>query len=300
MQYLKFTIIIWCLSFSNIFSQTKQSINAAWHKNDTLVYQLNQYVIEQLENSRADTLERVEKQLQMVVVDSSKFGYLIEWNFKTDTISGPVKDPFVKQKIKLQFKTSLLGVMQEVINWETIRKQIFDEIELIIDNQLLDSEVLYWGSQPLESAYYFSTYEGITSLFIKDIQLMHPHYGTVYNLGEPINFDNDIKVTYGEGNIPAKGKMLCSVNEDGMIQIRSDTKTEEAAIKSYYINILETVNGKLPRKKRKEIAKSELFITEVSNYIYHAETFHLIKGNFKRTQLLDDVYTTEVVEINLK
>jgi len=285
---------------SSIFAQPKQPIDAAWNKNDTLTYQLNQYLIEQLEDSRPDTLERIEKQLQMVVIDSAKFGYLIQWDFKTDTVDGPIKDPFVKQKIKLQYKTDSLGMVQEVVNWETIRKQIFDEVEIIIDQQLLDSEVLYWGNRPLESAYYFSSYEGITSLFVKDFQLMHAHYGTVYKLNETVGFENDIKVTYGDGELPSKGKLLCSLDEDGMIQIKSNTKTEETAIKLYYTGILTAVNGKLPRKKRKEIAKSEMFITEVSNYKYHPENYHLVEGGFKRTQLLDGIFTTEVVEIELR
>lgn len=300
MKLFKVTATIWLLSISSIIAQTKQPIDAAWHKNDTLTYQLNQYVIEQVENARPDTLERVEKQIQMVVLDSAKFGYLIEWDFKTDTVDGPIKDPFVKQKIKLQFKTDLLGKVQEVINWETIRKQIYDEIEKIIDQQLLDSKVLYWGKQPLESAYFFSSYEGVSSLFVKDFQLMHPHYGTEYILNETVDFDNDIKVTYANGKLPAKGKMLCSIDNEGLIQVKSDTKTNENALKNYYINILNKVNGKLPRKKRKEIAKAEMFISEVSNYKYDPETFHLIKGNFKRTQLLDGVYVTEVVEIGLR
>lgn len=288
------------LSFISLIAQTIEPIDAAWHKNDTLNYQLNQYVIEQLEEGRPDTLERVEKQLQMVVLDSAKFGYLIQWDFKTDTIAGPIKDPFVKQKIKVQFKTDSLGMMQEVVNWETIRKQIYDEIELIIDQQLLDSEVLYWGSQPLQSAYYFSSYEGITSLFVKDFQLMHPHYGTLYNLGETVDFNNDIKVTYGDGKVEAKGKLLCSIDEDGMIQIKSDTKTNQASMRRYYIDILTTVNGKLPRKKRKEIAKSEMYISEVSNYKYQPKTYQLVEGSFERTQLLDDISTTEIVQIKLK
>jgi len=300
MELIKFVIAIWLLASLSSIAQTKQPIDAAWHKNDTLNYQLNQYVIEQLEDSRPDTLERVEKQLQMVVLDSAKFGYIIQWNFLTDTIDGPIKDPFVKQKIKLQFKTDTLGIVQEVVNWETIRKQIFDEVELIIDQQLLDSDVLYWGNQPLESAYYFSTYEGVSSLFVKDLQLMHPHYGTVYNLDEAIDFENEIKVTYDIGKILAKGKMLCSLDNESFIQIKSDTKTDEAALKLYYVGILGAVNGKIPRKKRKEIAKSEMFISEVSNYKYHPATYHLVKGGFKRTQLLDGVYTTEVVEIEVR
>jgi len=300
MKSLKSLLFFALFCISNIVAQTIKPIDAAWHKNDTLNYQLNQYVIEQLEDALPDTLQRIEKQLQMVVIDSAKFGYLIEWDFKTMAVDGPIKDPFIKQKIKLQFKTDALGMMQEIVNWETIRKQIYDEIELIIDQQLLDSEVLYWGNQPLESAYYFNSYEGISSLFLKDLQLMHPHYGTVYNLGEPVNFENNIKVTYGNGKVDAKGKMLCDIDEDGLIQIKSDTKTNEAAIKNYYLNILKEVNGKLPRKKRKEIAKSELFITEVSNYKYHPDTFYLVQGNFKRTQLLDGVYNIEVAEIELR
>jgi len=212
----------------------------------------------------------------------------------------PIKEPFIKQKIKPQFKTDSMGMVQEVINWETIRKQIYDEIELIIDKQLLDSEVLYWGSQPLQSAYYFSSYEGVTSLFVKDLQLMHPHYGTVYVLNEPIDFDNEIKVTYGDGILPAKGKMVCSLDDDGLIQINSNTKTEDTDLKNYYLSILTKVNGKLPKKKRKEIAKSEMFISEVSNYKYQPKTYHLVEGSFKRTQFLDGIYTTEVVQIELK
>jgi len=300
MKSLKSLLFFALFCISNIVAQTIKPIDAAWHKNDTLNYQLNQYVIEQLEDALPDTLQRIEKQLQMVVIDSAKFGYLIEWDFKTTAVDGPIKDPFIKQNIKLQFKTDALGMMQEIVNWETIRKQIYDEIELIIDQQLLDSEVLYWGNQPLESAYYFNSYEGISSLFLKDLQLMHPHYGTVYNLGESVNFENNIKVTYGNGKVDAKGKMLCDIDEDGLIQIKSDTKTNEAAIKNYYLNILKEVNGKLPRKKRKEIAKSELFITEVSNYKYYPDTFYLVQGNFKRTQLLDGVYNIEVAEIELR
>jgi len=38
----------------------------------------------------------------------------------------------------------------------------------------------------------------------------------------------------------------------------------------------------------------------VSNYKYHPDTFYLVQGNFKRTQLLDGVYNIEVAEIELR
>jgi len=246
--------------------QKAVQINANWNAGDTLVYLIKDYVVEEVEKGYTDTLAFAEKQLQLVVVDSSKYGYILQWETLDLKTKGDAYGPLIKKDIKMEYRTDAHGLVEELINWETIRKLIYDEIEHIVDKQLTESALIYWGNNPIESAYALSTQEGIGSLFAKDLQLLHFNYGTQYTSGEVVEFEKAFPVTFGNGKVPGKGQILCEVS-DSTINVKGDSVTNEEALKSYYLEVLKELNGKVPAREKRKIKQQELFIKSVRNYV---------------------------------
>lgn len=288
-----------CFSpFNGNAQQNIVQINANWNSGDTLLYLIKDYVVEEVEKGYSDTLAFAEKQLQMVVVDSSKYGYILQWETLELKTKGEAYGPLIKKDIKMEYRTDAYGLVEELINWETIRKLVYDEIEHIVDEQLTESELIFWGNNPIESAYALSTQEGIGSLFAKDLQLLHFNYGTQYTPGEVVEFEKAFPVTFGNGKVPGMGQLLCEVN-DSTISVKGDSATNEEALKSYYLEVLKELNGKVPAKEKRKIKQQQLFIKSVRNYEYDKESLTLLNGVYNRTQLIEGIFTSNIVEIVL-
>lgn len=292
------TFVMYFLPLKGNAQQSIVQINANWNSGDTLLYLIKDYVIEEVEKGYSDTLAFAEKKLQMVVLDSSKYGYILQWETLDLKTKGEAYGPLIKKKIKMEYRTDAYGLVEELINWETIRKLIYDEIEHIVDEQLTESELIYWGNNPIELAYALSTQEGIGSLFAKDLQLLHFNYGTQYTPGEVVEFEKAFPVTFGNGKVSGKGQLLCEVN-DTIISVKGDSATNEEALKNYYLEVLKELNGKVPAKEKRKIKQQQLFIKSVRNYEYDKESLALLRGTYNRTQLIEGIFTSNIVEIVL-
>lgn len=305
-QVRGFILLSLCFAFLPFSNQAQNNslqkniqINANWKAGDTLIYHIKDYVIEEVEKGYIDTLALAEKDLQIVVIDSSKYGYLLQWETLQLKTVGDAYGPLIKKDIKMQYRTDAYGLVEELINWETIRKLIYDEIEHIVDNQLSESELIFWGNSAMESAYALSTQEGIGSLFAKDLQMLHFNYGTQYSHGEQVEFDKSFPVTFGTGKVPGKTQLLCEQN-DSTIIIKSNSSTNETALKNYYLEVLRELNGKVPAKEKRKIKQQALYIKSTKNYVYDVNSLTLKKANQTRTQFIEGIVTTNIVEITLK
>jgi len=279
--------------------QTLIQIDANWSAGDTLLYHIKDYVIEEVEKGYLDTLALAEKDLQVVVIDSSKYGYLLQWETLNLKTIGDAYGPLIKKDIKMQYRTDAYGLVEELVNWETVRKLVYDEIEHIVDNQLIESELIYWGNDPVQSAYTLTTQAGIGSLFAKDLQMLHFNYGTQYKQGEAVEFDKTFPVTFGSGKVPGKEQILCEKN-DSTLTIKGNSSTNETALKSYYLEVLEELNGKVPAKEKRKIKQEPLYIKANRNYEYDVNTLTLLKAHYSRTQFIENIETTNIVEITLE
>ncbi len=297
--FSSFLILGLCFTSFNGLAQDEQiQIDATWKLNDTLLYEIKDYVVEAVGEGEADTLASAIKMLQMVVVDSSKYGYLLQWETLDLKTTGDAYGPLIKKEIKMEYRTDAYGLVEELINWETIRTLVYKEIEQIVENQLTESDLIFWGQNAVESAYALSTQEGIGSLFAKDLQLLHFNYGTQYINGETLEFDKNFPVTFGSGKVPGKGQILCELS-DSTVTVKSNSSTDEAALKNYYLEVLKELNGKVPAKEKRKIKQQPLYIKSERNYTYNVNSLTLLKANYTRTQLIEDISTSNVVEIML-
>lgn len=299
-QFKWFSILIGLLFIQfSLNAQSLIKIDANWQAGDTMKYTIKDYVVEYIKDSRADTLLYIEKEIAVVVVDSSKYGYILQWqaiNLKTE---GAAKGPIIKKDIKMEYRTDAYGLVEEILNWETIRKLVFDEIENIVDNELTESDLIYWGNNAVQSAYQLGSREGVVSLYAKDLQMLHFNYGTQYEVGELVSYNNHFPVTFGNGTVNSTGQLLCELT-DTTITIKANSATDETELKNYYISVLKELNGKVPAREKRKIKQQELFIKSVRNYIYDKESLSLLKGTYNRTQLIEGIYTSNIVEVELE
>jgi len=234
----------------------------------------------------------------MVVVDSSKYGYILQWQTLALITEGAAYGPQIKKDIKMDYRTDVYGLVEELVNWETIQKLMYDEIENIVDNELTESELIYWGMNPIESAYTLASQQGISSLFAKDLQLLHYNYSTQYTPNEVVKYDQTFPVTFGSGKVPGTGQMVCTVS-DSTITIKSEGSTIADDLKDYYIEVLKELNGKLPAKEKRKIKQQELFIESERNYVYDKNSRTMLHATYRRAQKIENIYTANIVDIKL-
>lgn len=291
--------IVLSLSALTVFAQTEIPINAAWHNGDTLNYSIIECVTEQVSNGIVDTLTFVEKNLQMAILDSAKYGYLVQWSFKNvENSSEQDAGNFLADSIKLQYTTNVYGAYNDIVNWETIRKQIFDIIEDVAD-EMEENVGLNAGGQNALMAlmYQFNSKEGIYDIYVDELKIMHYYYGKQFEPDVSLTYEEAFPVTYATGKVPGKGTFMLNQNEENYY-IKSNSKTIDEEIKAYYLEIVKEMNGgKVPRREKKRIKNEDMFIKEDKQFSYKKLDGSLLSAKYARHQLLDDIHKTEYLYI---
>jgi len=299
-QFLKATLFLSFLVCSLFASaQNEVAINAKWNNGDTLNYTVIEYVTEQVAEGRVDTLSFIEKKLQMEVLDSAKYGYLLQWSFENvEQLGEEDAGPLLSDTIKMQYTTNIYGSFNDLVNWETIRKQIFDIIEKVADD-IEDNMGLNVGGQNAVYGlmYQFNSKEGIYDIYVDELNIMHYYYGKQYEPDVSLSYDEDFPVTYSIGAVPGKGTFLLNQDEENFY-IKSESETNEADIKAYYLDIIKEMNGgKIPRREKKRIKNETMFIKEDKQYSYNKSDGSLQSAKYARHQLLDEIHKTEYMSI---
>lgn len=296
MNYFQYyLLVVITISSYSLTAQNEIPINAAWQKGDTLNYSIKECVTEQVAKGSIDTLSYVEKNLQMTVLDSAKYGYLVQWKFNSvENDSDEDAGTILADSIKLQYTTNIYGAYNDIVNWETIRKQIFDIIENVAD-EMEDKVGLNTGGQNALMAlmYQFNSKEGIYDIYVDELKIMHYYYGKQYQPDVSLTYDEAFPVTYATGKVPGIGTFILNQDEENYY-INSESETIEDEIKTYYLDIVKEMNGgRVPRREKKRIKNEEMFIKENKQYSYKKLDGSLISAKYARHQLLDDIHKTE-------
>jgi len=284
----------------SLFAQDGVPVSAKWNKGQQFHYQIENLTTEQVASGRVDTLAFKERYLTVTVLDSAKYGYLLQWVFADSTDEVNLESMVFADSIKMQYTTDTHGSFNDIVNWETIRKQIYDVIENVaydIDNEI---GLNLGGRQAIQMLMYqFGSKAGIFGIYEDDLKLMHYYYGSNYLLNETISYDETFPVSYADGVVMGKGSFEMR-KEDGQMIIDSKSETDKAALVDYFIEATKELNGgRISGKEKKRIKKDEMFIGEDKRYVYSRDDGSLQNSFYKRSQLLDEVLTIETIRFEL-
>jgi len=201
-------------------SDSTASVVAYWNMGDSLTYDVTRIKYNLKGDSTAyDTtdFERVNYEVDIFIRDSTENSYMVEWYYKNHTVESenPIaqKLAVLSKDISIKMKTSELGVLDGVENWEEVR----DYLNRVLAGLQSDFDSIPNGEQILKQVKgSFQTKDGVERNAIQDATQFYSFHGRMFNYQEeltgefqlPNNFDGtpmkaDFKVWLDE--IDAEG-----------------------------------------------------------------------------------------------
>jgi len=197
MKSLFFLILI-CLSIP-VLAQEKTTVPivAYWSKGDTLNFKIFKK-IEKI-NDGKESQDSTTYYSQFIILDSTETSYQILWknDFKQQISSLPfnLSDPIQSlQDINYIYSTNELGQFQSLDNWQEIATNLKNYLSLILQklptsDSVENSAFKNSMNQFLEI---YTSKEGLESLVMREIRLLHSTFGAEYLLGDTIRYEEQV------------------------------------------------------------------------------------------------------------
>ena len=279
---MKKTIIIIFLTLNSFlfYSQidsTKVAFVSYWSIGDSYNFKVTKTNQQWKENALVKDTKQ-EYIANFEVVDSTETSYSIKWSYNNDLgntykIPQELLDKFSKyETTEILYKTSELGDLIEITNWEEVSqtmKNMFDDIINVLgkDNESL-TNILKQSLEPLKNIY--STKQGIEELVLKELQYFHFPMGVEFDITEPVLYDEELPNMFG-GN-PIKGKVKLTFQdvdfEEGFCTIKQEMNLNPEDTKQLLRQVIEKMN--LANDKMEEMFKTAVFeIKDNNTYEYY-------------------------------
>ena len=279
---MKKTIIIIVLTLNSFlfYSQidsTKVAFVSYWSIGDSYNFKVTKTNQQWKENALVKDTKQ-EYIANFEVVDSTETSYSIKWSYNNDLgntykIPQELLDKFSKyETTEILYKTSELGDLIEITNWEEVSqtmKNMFDDIINVLgkDNESL-TNILKQSLEPLKNIY--STKQGIEELVLKELQYFHFPMGVEFDITEPVLYDEELPNMFG-GN-PIKGKVKLTFQdvdfEEGFCTIKQEMNLNPEDTKQLLRQVIEKMN--LANDKMEEMFKTAVFeIKDNNTYEYY-------------------------------
>ncbi|MCW5519770.1 hypothetical protein J1N09_07960 [Aureitalea sp. L0-47] len=172
---------------------------------------------------KSDTLSR---KIQFEVIDSTETMYKVKWRFKRPKIDEGIAKNLFKTLTKedlyttVIYTTNELGEFIGVENWEAIRKNMLEDMELTMRRKfgkyMGSEEDIENAMKPFREAY--STKEGIEELALKELFYFHFPMGYEYEVDETYEYEEFLSSFVGGEGMRGVAKVtIDNVDQDNGI-----------------------------------------------------------------------------------
>lgn len=194
--------------------------------------------------------------VEVTVLDSTQNSYTVQWLYRDYKVSNDEISQMLSNlpgNTKIIYKTNELGVFQEVVNWQEIRDEMNQSIEVLIkrmkEDNKMDNESVEKVIKQMTAT--FSTKEAIESIVITDIQQFHSFHGAIYPVGETLEYETQLPNIFG--NEPFSANLYVTLEEiypdNNTYLISSETITSKeqllAATIEYLVKTAELMGQQL-------------------------------------------------------
>jgi len=224
---------------------------------------------------KSDTISR---NIQFEVIDSSETMYKVQWRFKRPKRDEGIAKNLFKALTKddlyttVIYTTNELGEFIGVENWEDIRENMLEDMEVTIRRKFgkyLDSEEdIVNAMNPFRKAY--STKEGIEELALKELFYFHFPLGYEYEVDEVYEYEEFLSSFVGGEGMRGNAKVtidnvdydngICRVTHE--MQVNPDDAMKESLL------LLEQM-GMDTNTLDTSMTKAGLRIDDFNTYIYY-------------------------------
>ncbi|MBR9757877.1 MAG: hypothetical protein GYB39_07320 [Algicola sp.] len=265
---------------TNVFSQidtTKVAFVSYWSIGDSYNFKVSK-TLQQWKEGTLTKDERHDYIANFTVIDSTESSYTITWSFENDlgnTYQIPEKlvDKFAKYQItEIEYKTSEVGDLIEILNWkevgETMNNMFDDIIEVLGEKDEKKKETLKTTMQPFKQIY--SSKQGVEQLVLKELQYFHFPMGVEFDITEPIFYDEELPNMFGGKPIKAKAKLYFeNVDfEESFCVVKQDMSLDPDDTRDILKQVFKKMD--LDKKGLKKALKTAVFeINDKNTYEYY-------------------------------
>lgn len=170
-----------------------------WDKNESYTYEIIQDTDKSKDGGDVKT-ESVRSVVQVSVIDSTETFYTIEWRFLQHDIPNLDLVPELKSlldKKRYIYRMSILGEIEELLNWEEVRDNTLETIKVGLNTALQAGNVTQSDSLTNLMNTFTSdlmTKDYVEQKVIEPVQIFHTFFGLKYKLGEAIESEIDIPI----------------------------------------------------------------------------------------------------------
>lgn len=219
-----------------------------WNMGEIQNYHINESEIV-LAGKDTTSLDILDYDVKIEVVDSTSVGYIIEWtrsNLSTNTES---KSSHLQEKLLSDFPIivtiDIYGSNLNLLNWEDIIAHANSHIIRMQSDPTVDPTQLNQLKRK------FTNKESISNTSIRDIEQFFAYHGAKYLLGETIKTDIKVPNNYGGDPLDGTGAIvldeLLPDNNTYIIKSFQNINSQQLTAVTYdYLSRLNIVDGELP------------------------------------------------------
>lgn len=217
-----------------------------WNLGETQVYHITESEIA-LTGEDTTSVEILEFDTQIKVVDSTSAGFIIEWTRKN--IKGSVATQVKMENVLLDFPIlitiDIYGSSLNLLNWEDIIAHVNGKLaRLQADSSMISTQLNQLKRR-------FRDKESISNSAIRDINQFFVYHGAKYLLGETITTNIKVPNNYGGDPLDATGAIvldeLLPDNNTYIVKSFQNINPQQLTAVTYdYLSRLNIVDGALP------------------------------------------------------
>jgi hypothetical protein len=225
-----------------------------WSINDTQSFKALYQKTKIKDNDTISDL-KVNYEIDITVIDSTKTSYTVEWfykNYKIETDNELIsKLSKVANNLKVKIKTDEFGAFIEVLNWQEIQKYI-GKTTKVLKKELKDvpniNEIIK------QTSVFYNSKEAIEANAIKDIQQYYTFYGGKYIYDNDVNTITKTKNNFGGEDFDTKVKISLDEidleNDNYIIRMHSTIDSVQLTNATYkqFKNIAKITGNKILKR----------------------------------------------------
>ncbi|OJJ18209.1 hypothetical protein BKI52_25640 [marine bacterium AO1-C] len=257
------------------------SFVAYWSKGDVFKYQVKK-TTKIWRDGKLSQRKEGNYKARLEVLDSTATYYRVQWTYEINpkkffNLPDNVQNLALKlSKMKVIYKTSELGEFQELENWQEVYQTLLGMSEVILQSykdKLSDTEKKAMKERLNAFLKLYNSSEGIASLFLKELQVLHFAFGAAFKVGDTVTYEDQLPNMMGGKPLKADAKLFIDKVDTVTQQcvLRHQMHINPAAAKAFMLQVIQKM-GASKETVQQEIGQAKFDIND-DNYLEYNYVF---------------------------
>jgi hypothetical protein len=301
-----FIFLTLLFAFATAFAQKDSlQILSHWKKTDIRSYKVVKINTQQTDSEQMHSDTETYK-FRFVVMDSTKAGYRIKWDFDESPIYDELNEDEYEDLtnqfsgLELIYTTDRRGIFKEIENWKDISRYFTAYYNIKYDEEpKKDSTRVINAYKKMKEE--ISTREGVENIFFSEMRFFQLPFGNTLPVNDTVRYDGQMQVGPGDDYAASHIKYFFSDidRQSGEAILNKITRVDRDDAKFKLESIMQKNIDTMPGRTAKEKEDKEQAQKEISNLKFDSGEDFSFRLNYK-TGLPSVVYFKQSTDVDLK